>query len=347
MIITDSQNIAFSTGTQLPITIVVSQSGTVTPGSLISVDASNALKEGTDEKLFVPSASVGGVQSVTGDGVGGSGVDVVMSFPTLTQLGLENVDNTSDADKPVSTATQTEIDTKQDVLVSGTNIKTVNSQSLLGAGDIVISGSGGATNHSELTLDDGTNPHGTTKADVGLSNVPNTDLTSAVALNTAKVSNVDHPLVETAVPTGAVFTDTVYDDTTIQAEVDLNTAKVGITPTQASNITTNNAKISYTDATQVATNVSNISTLQSEQTTQDSAIALNTAKTGITAQQSADITANNAKVGVTNEEQNTINSTTTGEPTGSDLVLNVVSLTQAEYDAGTPVATTLYVITDA
>ena len=29
---------------------------------------------------------------------------------------------------------------------------------------------------------------------------------------------------------------------------------------------------------------------------------------------------------------------------GSDQVLNVVSLTQAEYDAGTPLATTLYLI---
>ena len=42
-----------------------------------------------------------------------------------------------------------------------------------------------------------------------------------------------------------------------------------------------------------------------------------------------------------------VNSTTTGEPTGSDVVLNTVSLTQAEYDAGTPIATTLYIITDA
>lgn len=38
---------------------------------------------------------------------------------------------------------------------------------------------------------------------------------------------------------------------------------------------------------------------------------------------------------------------TVGEPSGSDQVLNIVSLTQAEYDAGTPVATTLYIITDA
>jgi hypothetical protein len=98
---------------------------------------------------------------------------------------------------------------------------------------------------------------------------------------------------------------------TLQGEVDLNTDKVGITPTQASDITTNNAKV------------------------------------GITAQQTSDITTNNSKVGVTDEEQNTINSSVSGEPTGSDVVLNVVSLTQAEYDAGTPVATTLYNITDA
>ena len=42
-----------------------------------------------------------------------------------------------------------------------------------------------------------------------------------------------------------------------------------------------------------------------------------------------------------------VSSTATGEPTGSDQVINMVSLTQAEYDAGTPVATTFYVITDA
>ena len=43
----------------------------------------------------------------------------------------------------------------------------------------------------------------------------------------------------------------------------------------------------------------------------------------------------------------TIQSITAGEPTGSDVTLNVVSLTQAEYTAGTPVATTFYIITDA
>jgi hypothetical protein len=56
-----------------------------------------------------------------------------------TALALNNVDNTSDANKPISSATQTALDAKQATLVSGTNIKTINSTSILGAGNIAIS----------------------------------------------------------------------------------------------------------------------------------------------------------------------------------------------------------------
>ena len=56
-----------------------------------------------------------------------------------------------------------------------------------------------------------------------------------------------------------------------------NTAKVGITPTQASEITANTAKVGIT-------------------TQQASDITANNAKTGITTQQASDITANNAKI---------------------------------------------------
>lgn len=83
---------------------------------------------------------------------------------TRSDVGLENVDNTSDLSKPVSTATQNALDgkaaavhnhddlyftaaeiaallnQKQDTLVSGTNIKTINGDSILGAGDMTISG---------------------------------------------------------------------------------------------------------------------------------------------------------------------------------------------------------------
>jgi hypothetical protein len=69
--------------------------------------------------------------------------------------------------------------------------------------------------------------------------------------------------------------------------------------------------------------------------------------TTITAQQSTDITTNNGKTGVTNEEQNTINSELEAGMTGEDLVLNVLSVTTAEHGAGTQIATTLYLITDA
>jgi hypothetical protein len=58
-------------------------------------------------------------------------------------VGLSNVDNTADADKPVSSATQTALNAKQDTLVSGTNIKTINNESILGIGNITISGGGG------------------------------------------------------------------------------------------------------------------------------------------------------------------------------------------------------------
>ena len=81
---------------------------------------------------------------------------------TKTQIGLGNADNTSDANKPVSTAQLTAINAKvadginngtttiapsqnavfdalalkQDALVSATNVKTVNGNSILGSGDI-------------------------------------------------------------------------------------------------------------------------------------------------------------------------------------------------------------------
>lgn len=62
------------------------------------------------------------------------------SWQTLNKsaVGLGNVDNTSDLNKPISTATQTALNAKQDSLVSGTNIKTVNSNSLLGSGNITV-----------------------------------------------------------------------------------------------------------------------------------------------------------------------------------------------------------------
>ena len=77
------------------------------------------------------------------------------------------------------------------------------------------------------------NPHAVTKTEVGLSNLDNTsDVNKPVstAQQTALDGKVDDSQVLTNVPLGAVFTDsdTVYDDTAIQAEVDLNTTHRGL-----------------------------------------------------------------------------------------------------------------------
>jgi len=88
-----------------------------------------------------------------------SGTNYDTSFATLnkTDVGLSNVDNTSDLNKPISTAEQTALNAKQATLVSGTNIKTINGTTLLGSGDLVISGGGGGsgtvTNVSSSTAD--------------------------------------------------------------------------------------------------------------------------------------------------------------------------------------------------
>lgn len=75
------------------------------------------------------------------------------SWQTLDKIavGLSNIDNTSDANKPISSATQTALDSKQNNLVPGTNIKTINNTSLLGSGNIDITG-GGATIPSPKTV---------------------------------------------------------------------------------------------------------------------------------------------------------------------------------------------------
>jgi hypothetical protein len=63
----------------------------------------------------------------------------IQTLLTKANVGLSNVDNTSDADKPLSTASQQALASKQPTLVSGTNIKTVNGTSILGSGNVVVS----------------------------------------------------------------------------------------------------------------------------------------------------------------------------------------------------------------
>lgn len=83
---------------------------------------------GTEINVTRPIKTIEG-QSILGNG----NIDI-----TKSDVGLGNVDNTSDLNKPISTATQTALNAKQDTLVSGTNIKTINSTSLVGSGNVAV-----------------------------------------------------------------------------------------------------------------------------------------------------------------------------------------------------------------
>lgn len=125
-------------------------------------------------------------------------------FVTKAQVGLENVDNTSDLNKPISTATQTALNAKEPTITAGTTAKfwrgdkawtdfatTVRASILTGlslatgtviaATDSVLVALGKlqkqiTDNLSTLTTHTGnvSNPHSVTKTQVGLGSVDNT-----------------------------------------------------------------------------------------------------------------------------------------------------------------------------
>ena len=100
-------------------------------GTAITVDVASNLFIGTNDYYYRIFNEVYGPYTIT------------TSSPaslTKSDVGLGNVDNTSDVNKPVSTATQTALNSKQSTLVSGTNIKTINGSSILGSGNISVSG---------------------------------------------------------------------------------------------------------------------------------------------------------------------------------------------------------------
>ena len=103
-------------------------------------------------------------------------------------------------------------------------------------------------------------------------------------------------------------------------------------------IDSNNAKVSYTDASAVSANTSKVGYTEALVSANASVYA-NTLKNTYPSADSTKLAG--VEVGA---DVNTINSSVTGEPTGSDVILNIVSLTQAEYDAGTKIATTFYII---
>lgn len=109
------------------------------------------------------------------------------------------------------------------------------------------------------------------------------------AVNTADIATIEG---EQTTQDGLIAANTAKVSYTDSAQVSTNTSNIA---TNASGVSSN-ATTAFNLGTDVAGHHSRLATIDSDQVTQDSAIALNTAKTGITSGQASAITANSAKV---------------------------------------------------
>jgi len=214
-------------------------------------------------------------------------------------------------------AIEINLDNVQETLVSGTNIKTINSQSLLGSGDLEVGGAVDSVNGEVgvvvLDTDDineGTTNEYYTEAKVSA----NTD----VVANTAKNS---YPSADATKLSG------------IEAGAEVNDTAAEIKTKYESNANTN----AFTDAEK--------SKLANQSGT-------NTGDQDLSGLQATLVSGTNIKT-INNSSIlgsgniGVVQSNTSGV-SGADAITNLMSLTQAEYNAiGTPNLSTFYVITDA
>ena len=102
----------------------------------------------------------------------------VFSLLTKTDVELSNADNTSDVNKPVSSATQTALNNKVDKSTGYSLTKNDLTDILKTAYDDVVTWV--STNGTNVFnhLSNTSNPHSVTKAQLGLGNVANSDTTS-------------------------------------------------------------------------------------------------------------------------------------------------------------------------
>jgi len=112
----------------------------------IDLNASNAaIKAGVDDNFDKIQALNETKQDIL---TAGEGIQIENNVITNTQTSAEwgNIqgDITEQSDL------QGALGTKQDTLISGTNIKTINNKSILGEGNLAIGGSGGTTDYDEL-----------------------------------------------------------------------------------------------------------------------------------------------------------------------------------------------------
>jgi len=151
--------------------------------------------------------------------------NVVLHDVTAASVGLENVDNTSDINKPVSTATQTALDLKANQ--STTYTKTEVDAEVTAAS---TSASLALTAHGDLT----NNPHSVTATQIGLGNVENKSAATIIG-----------EIVDSDIPS------TITRDSELSAHTSLTNNPHSVTKTQVSlgNVTNESKTTMFTDPT--------------------------------------------------------------------------------------------------
>lgn len=98
----------------------------------IQIQGENVTKDNIIEKFGIIGFSISGGEAGAVNSVNGQTGDVVITATSLGAITKANAD--------AAYASKTELEEKQDTLVSGTNIKTINGQSVIGSGNIEIQG---------------------------------------------------------------------------------------------------------------------------------------------------------------------------------------------------------------
>ena len=125
---------------------------------------------------------------------------------TKASVGLGNVDNTSDANKPISTATQAALDTKQGKLTAGDNV-TISDTNVISSKDTTY------TAGTNITISEANaiSVTGLTKASVGLGNVDNTsDANKPISTATQAALNAKQDIANLVTTIDGTSDDTHY-----------------------------------------------------------------------------------------------------------------------------------------
>ena len=279
---------------------------------------------------------------------------------TKSDVGLGNVDNTTDLSKPISTATQTALDAKQgDITLTTTG--TSGAATLVGDTLNIpnyASGGGGGT-VTEVTANAPLSvTSGTTTPDLTLAQataLANGFLTSTdwSAFNTgaglAATANQD----STATILGGNLTGTINS---VAVATVTSGAALGATANQDSTATILAGDLTGTVNSVAVATVTAGAALGATANQDSNATILSGDLTGTVNSIAVATVTSGAALGTTSTQPSDNVSTLTNDAdylpsdptgvTGADVITNIMSLTQAEYDAiTTPDASTLYIIT--